>query len=267
MPPPLELPDFGSPHVVSRLDRRVLHLRVNRPERRNAFTQDMYRAIKRAAVWSDRQASLDAVCLTGTDEWFGSGGDLARRTGDGVTGLDEEWDGLDHFPFRHIERSRKVWVAKINGLCHAGGIDLCLHCDVTIASDRARFRLPELLRGLPDPMLASRLTATVGLAMARYMIFTAAELSAPEALAAGLVARVVPHDELDATVDWALTQIGRTGPAARAVLKRSLNAQLPVTDMTLFAQIPSTEMFEGMNSFVEKRPARWHDDDVDGGAA
>jgi enoyl-CoA hydratase len=252
-----DAPDFGSPHIIAHVAGRVLHLRVDRPERRNAFTQDMYRAMKRAAVWSDRQAELDAVCLTGTDEWFGAGGDLGGAK-TSATGLEEEWDGLDHFPFRHIERSRKIWVAKVNGVCHAGGIDLCLHCDVTIASDRARFRLPELLRGLPDPMMAARLVDAIGLARARYMIFTAAELTSAEAAAMGLVGAVVPHDELDAKVEWALEQISRTGPSARAVLKRDINSHLRPADMSLFAQVSTAEMTEGMSSFVQKREAVWH---------
>jgi enoyl-CoA hydratase/carnithine racemase len=252
-----EVPDFGSPHVDAHVADHVLHLRINRPERRNAFTQDMYRAIKRAAIWSDRQADLDAVCITGTDGWFGAGGDLARRTSDGVTALDEEWDGTDHFPFRHIERSRKIWVARVNGVCHAGGVDLCLHCDVTIASDLARFRLPELLRGLPDPMMAGRLVAAIGLAKARNMIFTAAELTAAQAEAVGLVGTVVPNDELDTAVEWALQQIRLTGPSARALLKREINSHLPAHDMTMFSRMASEEMLEGMASFVEKRPPVW----------
>jgi enoyl-CoA hydratase len=250
-------PDFGSPHVIAHISDHVLHLRIDRPERRNAFTQDMYRAIKRAAVWSDRATDLDAVCITGTEGWFGAGGDLARRAIDGVTGLEEEWDGTDHFPFRHIERSRKIWVAKVNGVCHAGGVDLCLHCDITIASDQARFRLPELLRGLPDPMMAARLVATVGLAKARYMIFTASELTAAQAESIGLVGAVVAHDDLDATVEWALQQVRLTGPGARALLKREINGRLPAHDMTMFARLPTEEMVEGMASFVEKRDPVW----------
>ena len=57
----LDLPDFGSPHVVASLSGRVLHLRIDRVDRRNAFTQDMYRAIKRAAIWADEQPALDAI--------------------------------------------------------------------------------------------------------------------------------------------------------------------------------------------------------------
>ena len=175
----LDAPDLGSRYLVANVADRVLHLRVDRVEKRNAFTQDMYRGLKRAAIWADRQPELDAVCLTGTGDWFGVGGDLAGDAED-PEGLAAEWDGTDHFPFRHIERCRKLWVAKINGACIAGGLDLAMHCDVTVASDRARFRVPELLRGLPDPHMSARLVDVVGLARARFLFFTAAEIDAAE---------------------------------------------------------------------------------------
>jgi enoyl-CoA hydratase/carnithine racemase len=256
-PEPITAPELGSRFLVAHVDDRVLHVRIDRVERRNAFTQDMYRGLKRAAIWADTQPELDAVCLTGTDEWFGAGGDLARQAED-REGLAAEWDGTDHFPFRHIERCRKLWVAKINGVCHAGGLDLALHCDVTLASDRARFRVPELLRGLPDPFMSSRLVDTVGLARARYLFFTAAEVDAPTAYAMGLVGEVAPHAELDARTDWVLEQIRSTGPLARATIKRDLNSQLRPGDASLFHGVGlSAEMIEGMTAFVEKRPAEW----------
>lgn len=249
--------DLGSPFVSASVsaDGGVLWVTVDRPERRNAFTQDMYRAIKRAAAWADRQPDLDAVCLTGVEEWFGAGGDMSRQSS--VTDLDVEWDFSDNFPFRAIERCRKIWVARINGLCHAGGLDLALHCDVTVASDQARFRVPELLRGLPDPYISARLVASVGLARARFMIFTASEIDARTALEIGLVGDVVPDASLDERVVWVLDQIRRTGPSARAALKREINSRLPAGDPGLFAVASSAEMAEGMASFIEKRPPVW----------
>jgi enoyl-CoA hydratase/carnithine racemase len=253
----LDAPDLGSRHLVARVSDRVLHVRVDRVEKRNAFTQDMYRGLKRAAIWADRQSELDAVCLTGTGDWFGVGGDLAGHAED-PDGLAAEWDGTDHFPFRHIERCRKLWVAKINGACIAGGLDLAMHCDVTVASDRARFRVPELLRGLPDPHMSARLVDVVGLARARFLFFTAVEIDAARAAAMGLVGEVVPHDELDARTEWILEQIRSTGPIARATIKRDLNAQLRPGDVSLF-MVPglSAEIAEGMGAFVEKRAAAW----------
>jgi len=254
---PTEAPDLGSPHLVARLEGRVLHLRIDRTERRNAFSQDMYRGLKRAAVWADQQPELDAVCVTGTDRWFGAGGDMSGANAD-PEGLACEWDPTDHFPFRHIERCSKLWVARINGLAHAGGLVLTLHCDVTVASDRARFRAPELLRGIPDPFLVARLAEAVGVVRARSLLFTAGEIDAHEARSMGLIGQVVAHDELDEAVATVLEQIAATGPTARAAVKRDLNARLPRPDVALFFNaMRSPEMVEGMAAFVEKRPPEW----------
>jgi enoyl-CoA hydratase/carnithine racemase len=253
----LSAPDLGTRYVHARLEGRVLHLQIDRVERRNAFTQDMYRGIKRAAVWADEQPELDAVCITGTDQWFGAGGDMAGRAED-LEGLAQEWDPTDQFPFRHIERCSKLWIAKINGLAHAGGLVLTLHCDVSVASDRARFRAPELLRGIPDPFLSARLAEMVGLARARYLLFTAQEVTAEEAGAMGLVGAVVPHDDLDRHVNELIQRIATTGPAARSLVKRDLNRRLPQPDVDLFrTAVRSAEMREGMAAFVHKREPIW----------
>lgn len=255
--PSITPPDLGTRYLVTEVRGRVLHLRIDRTERRNAFTQDMYRGLKRAAIWADAEPELDAVCLTGTDRWFGSGGDMAGNAED-TEGLAVEWDPTDNFPFRHIERCSKLWVAKVNGLCHAGGMDLVLHCDVAVASDQARFRVPELLRGIPDPFMSARLAEVVGLARARYLFFTAEEIGAEEAATMGLVGKVVPHDRLDAEVDRVLAAIALTGPRARAAIKRDLNRRLPAHDTQLFHQsINTPEMIEGMRAFVEKREVDW----------
>jgi enoyl-CoA hydratase/carnithine racemase len=254
---PVVPPEFGSAFIISEVRDRTLYLRIDRIERRNAFTQDMYRALKRAAIWADGQAELDSVCLTGTDKWFAAGGDMAGKSED-PEGLANEWDATDNFPFRHIERCRKIWVARINGLCHAGGLDLALHCDVVIASADARFRIPELLRGIPDPFMSARIAEAIGIAKARYLFFTAAEISATEADQMGLIGKVVPHDELEAQTEWVLEQISLTGPEARAAIKRDLNARLPMSDTGLFHRtMMSPEMVEGMRAFVEKRPVDW----------
>lgn len=250
-------PEFGTRFIHAEVRGRALHLRIDRVERRNSFTQEMYRALKRAAIWADGQPELDAVCLTGTDRWFAVGGDMAGNSED-PEGIGSEWDPTDNFPFRHIERCRKLWVAAINGMCQAGGIDIALHCDVVIASDQARFRIPELLRGIPDAFMAARLAEAVGVARARYLFFTAAEITASEAEAAGLVGRVVPHEQLAEHVEWVLEQISLTGPQARAAVKADLNARLPRVDVELFRRsIMTPEMIEGMRAFVEKRPVDW----------
>jgi enoyl-CoA hydratase len=252
--------DLGSAGVRAEETEGVLKVTIDRPEKRNAFGQDMYRAIKRAAIHADRTASVQAVVLTGVGEWFGAGGDLSRS--ETVPDLDVEWDGTEHFPFRHIERCRKIWIARINGACHAGGLGITLHCDVTIASDRATFRVPELLRGLPDPYIGERLVAAAGLARARYLIFSARKFDAHEAERWGIIGAVVPHDELDTAVDEVVQTVMSMGPTARTVMKREINRHLGVGDPSLFMRVPTSEMMEGMASFVERRPPQWPSTEV-----
>ena len=253
----IEAPDLGTQFIHVEVRGRTLFLTVDRPEKRNAFRQEMYRALKRAAIWADRQPELDSVCLTGVDQWFAAGGDMSGGSED-PEGLATEWDPTDNFPFRHIERCRKIWVAAVNGVCHAGGIDLALHCDVVLASDRARFRVPELLRGIPDPFMSARLVEAVGIVKAKYLFFVADEVDAETAERMGLVAVVVPHDELGAEVERVLERISQTGPVARAQTKADMVNRLPRADLAVFERaMTSPEMREGMAAFVQKRPVEW----------
>ena len=183
---------------------------------------------------------------------------MAGRASD-PDGLALEWDPTDQFPFRHIERCSKVWIARINGLCHAGGLVLTVHCDVTIASDRARFRAPELLRGIPDPFLTSRLPALVGMAKARYLLFSAREIERGRGRRHGPGRRGRPARRA--------RRRGRRGDRpdrgapARPPGPRSSGTSTsvcPLSDVQLFFRaIRSPEMVEGMAAFVEKRPPDW----------
>jgi enoyl-CoA hydratase len=249
--------DLGSRFLDATVSDGVMTVRINRPERRNALTQDMYRGLKRAAILTDRDVELDALCITGTGDVFAVGGDMSGASEDSA-GLAAELDPTDHFPFRHFERCRKIVVAAVNGLCYAGGLNLVLFSDVSVASDRARFRAPELLRGAPDPWIAARLPEFVGLAAARYLLFTGAVIDAAEAAAMGLVSKLVPHEDFESHLGWVLAQIHLTAPQSRAMIKDHINRQLAVPDVNMFQRaIMSPEMAEGFAAFLEKRPPKW----------
>ncbi|MEO8606127.1 MAG: enoyl-CoA hydratase/isomerase family protein [bacterium] len=249
--------DLGSKYLEARVRDGVLRVRINRPHKRNATTQDMYRGLKRAAIIADTTAEIDVLCLTGVEGYFGSGGDMSGEAED-AAGLSSELDPTDHFPFRHFERCRKAVVAAVNGICHAGGLNLVLFSDVAIASDQARFRAPELLRGAPDPWIASRLAAYVGIGVAKYLLFTAVEISAHEALQLGLIGRVVPHAELEQAAEDTCQQIRQTAPQARAMLKDVMNRSLPVPEAQMFQRaIESPELMEGLRAFIDKRAPVW----------
>ncbi len=249
--------DLGTKYLRARVEERVLHVRIDRVAKRNSITQDMYRGLKRAAILADGDRELDALCLTGSGDVFAVGGDMSGESED-PEGLARELDPTDHFPFRHFERCRKVVVSVVNGLCHAGGLNLVLYSDVALASDRASFRAPELLRGAPDPWIAARLPAFVGTGAARYLLFTGATLDAHAAARLGLVGAVAPHADLGRCAADLLAGIRRTAPAARALVKQEITRGLPVPDAGLFKRsLLSPEMVEGMKAFLEKRAPEW----------
>src|SRR2546427_10376618 len=249
--------DLGSRHLHASTADGVLRVVIDRPERRNALTVEMYHGLKKAAVLAERDPTIDVVLVTATGDYFCVGGEMGGRH-EGGTGLHRETDGIDLLPFVQFERCPKLVVLGINGMCQGGGLNLTLTADLAVASERATFRAPELLRGVADCFLGARLASRIGMARAKLLLFTAAEVTAAEALAMGLVASVVPHAELEATLAETIERIRQTVPQARAALKRDLNSQLPATDFTMFmASLTSDEVRECFAAFVEKRPPAW----------
>jgi enoyl-CoA hydratase/carnithine racemase len=249
--------DLDSTYLEGTIRDGALRVVINRPERRNACTIEMYHGLKKAAVLADRDPEVDALILTGAGDVFCVGGEMGGKH-EGGGKIDRETDGLDLLPFKQIESIRKIVITQVNGLCQGGGLNMVLCSDIALASERATFRAPELLRGVADPFLPARLPGRVGLALAKYLLFTAASIDAAEAARIGLVAKVLPHDELAAHVEWVLEQIRLTGPAARAAVKRDINRHIPAFDIPMFADsLRSPEVTEGFQAFVEKRKPNW----------
>src|SRR5215468_1771984 len=249
--------DLGSTGLHATKDDGVLRVVLDRPERRNACTVEMYHGIKKAAVLAERDPDVDVLVLTGAGDHFCVGGEMGGKH-EGSQAIDRETDGIDLTPFVQLERCPKIVLVAINGTCQGGGLVMTLMSDLAVASDRATFRVPELLRGVADCYLGARLASRIGVARAKWLLFTAQSFTAHEALAMGLVPRVVPHDGLDAAVEETIAAVRQTGPCARTALKRDLNRQLPPLDLGMFVDsLASDEVREGFTAFVEKRPARW----------
>jgi enoyl-CoA hydratase/carnithine racemase len=167
--------------------------------------------------------------------------------------------GADVLPFLAIRDSEAPVIAAINGICQAGGLLIAMLADIAVASDRATFRVPELLRGIPDATYAAVLPVHVGLANARDLLFSARRFDAEEAVRLGVVSRLVPHDELRAAAREAAEQVLRTAPLARTQVKRWLNERYGQVDYpTMFWALDnSPEPREGMQAFMEKRRPNW----------
>jgi enoyl-CoA hydratase/carnithine racemase len=230
---------------------------IDRPEARNALTPAMYFGIKRAVHVVNQDPDLAALIITGTGDVFAPGGDLGGRREEG----DEPTPNIGHdiLPFLTIRDSRAPVVAAVNGICQAGGLLIAMLSDVCVASDRATFRVPELLRGIPDATYAAVLPAHVGVAVARDLLLTGRRFDAAEAQRIGLIARVVPHDRLREAALETVGEILQTPPDARTHTKRMLNERYGLIDyQTMFwALDESSEPREGMAAFMEKRAPRW----------
>ena len=230
---------------------------IDRPSARNALTPAMYFGIKRAVRLVNSDPDLAALIITGTGDVFAPGGDLGGRREDG----DEPTPDIGHdiLPFLAIRDSRAPVVSAVNGICQAGGLLIAMLADICVASDRATFRVPELLRGIPDATYAAVLPAHVGIAVARDLLLSARRFDAAEALRIGLISRVVPHDQLRHAAMEAVREILQTPPMARTHVKRMLNERYGLIDyQTMFwALEESEEPREGMLAFMEKRPPRW----------
>jgi enoyl-CoA hydratase len=230
---------------------------IDRPAARNALTPAMYYGVKRAVHLVNRDPDLAALIITGVGDVFAPGGDLGGRSEPGESVPDHV--GQDILPFLAIRDSRAPVIAAVNGICQAGGLLIAMMADIAVASDRAMFRVPELLRGIPDATYAAALPAHVGLAVARDLLLSARRFDAAEAQRLGVISRVVPHDQLRSAALEAAHQVLQTAPSARVHVKRMLNQRYGDIDyQTMFWALEhSEEPREGMQAFMEKRPPSW----------
>jgi enoyl-CoA hydratase/carnithine racemase len=254
--------DLGTPCLRFETEGSIAWCAIDRPGARNAFTPAMYYGLKRAVHLVNSEPALGAMVITGVGDVFSPGGDLGGRAEPGESVPDAI--GADVLPFLAVRDSNAPVIAAVNGICQAGGLLIAMMADIAVASDRATFRVPELLRGITDATYAAALPAHVGIAVARDLLFSARRFGAEEAQRMGLIARVVPHDELRAAALQAAHQVLRTAPGARRQVKRMLHERYGLVDyQTMFSDLEhSPEPREGMRAFMEKRPPSWIPPDV-----
>ena len=233
------------------------HVVVDRPQARNALTPSMYYGIRYAVEHVDREPDLAGLLITGTGDVFIPGGDFSGDMTDGWIG--PAYMGMDGMPFPVLRRSRKPVVAAVNGIAQGGGMIISMMSDIAVASDRATFRAPELLRGISDTSFAELLFRQVGPARARDLLLSGRRLSAQEALDWGVVSRVVPHEQLMDKATEALTEMVQASPRSRVDIKKALDAYYGRYDRMAMDESlgPDGEAREGFMAFFEKRSPSW----------
>jgi len=201
----------------------VSTVRLDRPEKYNAMTLPMWRAVTDAV---ERAADDDAraLVLTGTGELFCSGDDIqALADVEDERDVRELVDTLSDC-FDAIEESPVPVVGRANGSAYGGGFELLVAADVTVVPEGATFALPETRIGAIPLYAAKRLSQLVGRQRAADVALAGRELTASEAVDWGLFARAVPPAEVDETVADVVAALRQSSPAALATTKAWLNA-------------------------------------------
>jgi len=248
---------LGTPYLRFERHGPLAHVVVDRPEKRNALTPAMYFGIRYAVDHLNADDRLAGLLVTGVGDVFIPGGDLGGDNVDGWADLPRLL-AMDNTPFDAVRRSPKPIVCAVNGIAQGGGLMIAMLADVAVASDQASFRAPELLRGIADTNYAQVLPRQIGPARARDMLMTGRTVTAAEALDWGLVARVVPHDQLMAAADDVLRRCCRTAPEARRAVKRTFHEYYGHYDrMAMDQSLAGPEMAEGVRAFKERRAPAW----------
>ena len=245
----------------------VRHLVLNRPDKRNAFNGALIKALYDALIDTSGNADVHVIVLRGNGNVFSAGVDLTELGG-------QVSDTAMLRPFRRawmnavnlLEEIPKPSVAVIHGGCFGGALETALACDLRIATADARFSLPETKLGLiPDVGGSSRLPQVVGLGRAKELILLSKQIDGTEAERIGLVNRVVAPDELDAAAQQLIEELLAVSPVATGLAKRVMDASArPALATSLEMEISlnhtaitSDDFKEGIQAFLQKRPAEW----------
>jgi len=248
------------PTILTEIHGRVGLIRLNRPAQLNALNDALMDALGAALLAFDGNADIGAILITGSDKAFAAGADIAVMA---------DWSYMDVYQSGFITRNwetirqvRKPVIAAVAGFAMGGGCELALACDIIIAAESAKFALPEIkLAMLPGAGGTQRLPRAVGKAKAMDMCLSARMLNAEEADRFGLVSRVVPDADLQATALKLASQIAAYSLPALMAIKESVNRahESQLSEGILFerrelhARFASEDAHEGMHAFLDKR--------------
>ena len=255
--------DLKLEQVKYERDEHIALVTIDRQERLNAISNQTSREL--FEVWRDFRLDDDlwVAVLTGAgDRAFSAGADLIARQGEGDGGPHHQ--GIPMFGMARGEPIFKPIIAAVNGYALGGGLEMALCCDIRIASERARFGVPEVKLGVfPGAGGSQRLPRAIPSAIASEMMLTGDPIDAAEAYRVGLINQVVPSEELmDAAMEMART-IATRGPLAVQAAKEAMwrGADMPLAHgLALEGRLgqllyQTEDWHEGLNAFVEKRDA------------
>ena len=258
-----------SEQILVQKDGNLGWIRINRPERLNAFVDDMRDRLDDALQELDAEPSIRCVAVIGAGRAFSTGGDVRYMAELAEAGDADRFEALVRAGVRIVKRidgMKKPVIAAVNGAAAGAGASLALACDLRIASQNASIGLTFTRVGLhPDWGAAYYLPRLIGSALAAELVFTGGMINAKRAERLGLFNRVVPADELEAAVRGLAGQIAGGPPEviadAKRTLRRSLAADLnEILELEAEAQLrafSSPDFHEGVAAFLQKRAPRF----------
>jgi enoyl-CoA hydratase/carnithine racemase len=248
--------------VLITIDGHVATVVLNRPEQRNPLSATMLRDLASAFRWCQAEAEIRVVVLTGAgDRAFCAGADLASFDG-GMTDL-ERHRSRDLFVelFMLMATLGKPIVGRINGHALAGGLGLACSCDLLVSTDTATFGTPEINVGIWPMMIQAILARNIPRKVLLEMVMLGDRWTATQLQSVGVINRVVPHDQLDSTVNEIAQKLARKSPVAMRLGRDSFYRQ---QDMEFRAALDylhsqftlvtlTDDSKEGIKAFFEKR--------------
>ena len=256
--------------LITRIDGAVARLRLNRPDRHNAFDDRLIADLTAGLRRLGGLADIRAIVLEGAGPSFSAGADLGwmRRLASASAAENLADAQALAALLETLAAVSKPTVAAVHGNVFGGGVGLVAACDIAIAADDARFALSEVRLGLIPAVISPYVVQAVGSRAARRFMLTGEAFSALEAQRIGLVHDVVPAHLLEPAVRTMLDRLAAGGPQAQAAVKALLDdiADRPapaVSDLTarrIAAIRASDEGREGVGAFLDKRSPGWRAD-------
>jgi enoyl-CoA hydratase/carnithine racemase len=231
----------------------IARVTLNRPAAGNAINQHLAQELEEVCQLINQEDDIYVVTLTGAGDVFCSGGEVELETG-------------SYHPAAAVAGIDRPVIAAVDGDALGLGLEIALSCDIRIASEKARFGLPQVARGrIPLDGGTQRLPRIIGRGKAMELLLTAETISADEALEIGLVSKVVPPEALAGEVDKLAETIAAKGPIALRYLKEVVNKGLDMTleqglrlEADLYFLLHTTaDRTEGIKSYLEKRPPKY----------
>lgn len=252
--------------VLVERDGAVGVVTLNRPQALNALSIPLMKQVAAAFEGFEKDDAIRVIVLAGGARAFAAGADIGEMKD--LSSAEAAQAALaDHLGrWDAIGRCRKPVIAAVSGFALGGGCELAMACDLIVASETAVFGQPEILIGvIPGAGGTQRLTKAVGKSLAMDMVLTGRRLTAREALAAGLVARVVAPEVLLDEAKKIAREIAKASPlaalaakaAANAAVDRQLDAGLARERELFYRLFDTADQKEGMRAFAEKRAPKF----------